>query len=68
MPSRFTAEPMERSARDAFMRQVTEKGVVTNYEGIRIALDGERFRISDAVVWNIEVGGLYLGQAATFKI
>jgi len=68
MPSRFTAEPMERGAREAFMKRVTENGVVTDYEGIRIALDGTKFKISEAVVWNVEVEGIYIGQAATFLV
>ena len=68
MPSRYTAEPMERCARDAFMKRVTEDGVVTDYEGVRIALDGTKFTISNAVVWNVVIDGEYIGQAATFLI
>lgn len=67
MPSRFTAEPMERSVRDDFMRRVTADGIVNDYQGIRIALDGKRFRISGASVWNVVIDGIYLGQAAAFR-
>ena len=67
MPSKFTAEPMERDARAEFMRKVTENGLVDDYAGVRIALDGSRFRIIGASVWNVQVGGRYLGQAACFS-
>lgn len=66
MPSRFTAEPMERSARDAFLARVNEFGIVSDYSGVRISVDGTRFTIRDADVWNIVVDGQLLGQAATF--
>ena len=68
MPSKFTAGPMERKVREAFMKEVTEKGVVNNYAGIRVALDGTQFEIKDATVWNVVIDGLYLGQAATFPL
>lgn len=68
MPSKFTAGPMERSVREAFMKQVTENGIVNNYSGIRVALDGTQFAIKDATVWNVEIDGLYLGQAATYPL
>jgi MEKHLA domain len=68
MPSKFTAGPMEREVREAFMRQVTEKGIVQDYTGIRVALDGTQFQIKEATVWNIVVNGAYLGQAATFPL
>ena len=43
MPSKYTAEAIEQSARAEFMRTVTENGVVENYSGIRIALDKSRY-------------------------
>ena len=67
MPSRYTAEAMERDARAAFMAEVTSKGIVTNYQGIRIGLDGKRFRMKEASVWNVIVDGVLYGQAATFS-
>lgn len=68
MPSRFTAEPMERKIRDDFMARVSASGMVQDYSGIRIALDGTKFKIADATVWNVVIDGVYLGQAATFPI
>lgn len=66
MPSRYTAEEMERSAREAFLQEVNTKGVVKDYTGVRIATDNSRFTIRRAVVWNIVIGGEKIGQAATF--
>ena len=33
MPSRYTAEEMERSAREEFLQEVNTKGVVKDYTG-----------------------------------
>jgi hypothetical protein len=66
MPSKYTAEDIERRARQAFLKEVSDKGFVQNYSGIRIALDKSRFIIKDATVWNIMVGGVKIGQGATF--
>ncbi|MFD2327639.1 MEKHLA domain-containing protein [Cohnella sp. GCM10020058] len=67
MPSRLTAEPLERSVREAFMENVRIKGYSDGYEGVRISGSGKRFRIEQAVVWNlIDEKGAYRGQAAMF--
>ena len=69
MASKYTAEAVEQSERQAFLSQVLEKGYVENYSGIRISLDKSRFRMLDGTVWNIvlpEFPGL-IGQAATFS-
>lgn len=68
LPGRLTAEPMEQTARDNFLKRVRENGFVTDYEGIRISRRGKRFWISQATVWNI-LGpqGKFLGQAAAFN-
>lgn len=67
MPSRLTAEPMERGVREAFMDDVRQKGYSDGYEGVRISGSGRRFRIERAIVWNvIDEEGMYRGQAATF--
>jgi PAS domain-containing protein len=68
LPSRFTAEPVERAAREAFLRRVREQGVIRDYSGVRVAADGRRFRIERAVVWNVvDAAGSYHGQAAAFR-
>jgi len=67
MPSRLTAEPMERDVREAFMDDVRQKGYSDGYEGVRISGSGRRFRIERAIVWNVtDEDGTYIGQAAMF--
>lgn len=67
MPSRLTAEPMQRDVREAFMEDVRQKGYSEGYEGVRISSSGRRFSIEQAVVWNlIDEEGAYRGQAAMF--
>lgn len=67
MPSRLTAEQMERAARAEFMAQTAAQGFVRGYTGIRISASGQRFRIIDAVIWNVQdIEGRQIGQAASF--
>ena len=66
-PSRLTAEPMERAAREEFLRRVRSQGFVDDYTGVRISSTGRRFLIENAIVWNlVDPAGNYTGQAATF--
>lgn len=66
-PSRQTAEPMHRDERARLLDRTSREGYVDDYEGIRIASDGRRFRIRDALIWNlIDARGDLVGQAATF--
>lgn len=68
LPSRKSAEPLERSERARLMDRVTRQGFIDDYSGIRISSTGQRFRIEQAVVWNLIDGdGRYCGQAATFE-
>ena len=70
MPSRYSAEPMLRERRAAFLAEVTANGFVENYSGVRIAKDGSRFLIEQATVWNvvdIAVPSEVLGQAVVIK-
>jgi PAS domain-containing protein len=70
LPSRYSAEPMLREARAAFLHQVATHGFIENYAGIRIAKDGSRFLIEQATVWNVvEVSSpkQVLGQAVIIK-
>ena len=67
LPSRKSAEPLHRDAREALMREVRESGFIDNYAGIRISGSGQRFEIANAVVWNIiDANNVLRGQAATF--
>jgi hypothetical protein len=67
-PSRLTAEAPEREERARLMAEVTARGYIDNYAGIRIARTGRRFRIQAATVWNVlDESGQPAGQAATFE-
>jgi len=67
MPSRLTAEPELREARAALLERVRRDGYISDYRGVRIAKNGTRFYIENAVVWNLlDRDGVYCGQAATF--
>lgn len=67
-PSRLTAEPVHRDERARLLARTREHGFVDDYSGIRISKTGQRFRIEQAIVWNLtdKVGG-HRGQAATFN-
>jgi hypothetical protein len=66
-PSRLTAEPMHRDERARLLDRTRERGFVDDYSGIRISRSGRRFRIEQAIVWNvIDAAGAPRGQAATF--
>jgi hypothetical protein len=66
-PSRFTAEAPNREERARLLAEVTARGFIDNYSGVRISKTGRRFRIHQATVWNLitEAGSL-CGQAAMF--
>lgn len=65
LPSHLSAEPDRREERAAMFAQLEASNLVTNYSGVRIAVDGTRFRIIDAVIWNLlDEHGQRHGQAA----
>lgn len=65
LPSRYSAEPMLREAREALLARVAAQGYVDDYSGVRIARDGRRFMIRNATVWNLlDARGAHYGQAA----
>lgn len=67
-PSRYTAEAMERSEREKLLAQAKSQGYISNYRGIRIAQNGDRFYIDQAIIWNVvDQEGKLWGQAATFR-
>ncbi|MEK7259609.1 MAG: MEKHLA domain-containing protein [Pseudomonadota bacterium] len=69
MPSRLSAEPLRREERAQLLARVAENGFIDDYSGIRVSSGGRRFRIYDAVVWNlIDTSGKLHGQAATFAL
>ena len=68
MPSRLSAEPVNREERQRLLQQVTEHGYIDDYQGVRISKQGQCFLISHAVVWNLmDKNNIYRGQAACFR-
>jgi hypothetical protein len=67
-PSRKTAEPMHRDERARMLARTAEQGYIDDYAGVRVSATGRRFRIRNAIVWNLTAtDGSSAGQAATFK-
>jgi hypothetical protein len=67
LPSRLSAEAPDRAERQRLLDAVTRDGFIADYRGIRIAKSGRRFRIENAVVWQlIDEAGTLHGQAAAF--
>jgi hypothetical protein len=67
-PSRFTAEAPNREERARLLAQVTARGFIDDYSGVRISKTGRRFRIHRATVWNLLTAtGVPCGQAARFE-
>lgn len=68
MPSRLTAEPMERSQREQLLEDSRKQGYSDGIQGIRISKSGRRFVIRNVLLWNIiDENGVYQGQAAVFS-
>lgn len=68
MPSRLTAEPVNREDRDRLLEEVRRNGFIDTYSGMRITGSGRRFLIERGTVWNImDENNKYVGQAATFS-
>lgn len=67
MPSRLSAEALDRDERARLLEQVTRQGFIEDYAGVRVSATGKRFRIERATVWNlIDAQGALHGQAAMF--
>lgn len=68
LPSRLSAELVNQAERESLLAEVTQKGYIDHYEGIRISSTGKRFLIQNATVWNLhDAEGTYKGQAARFE-
>jgi len=68
LPSRKSAEPLNRQERSRLLDAVTRDGFIDDYSGVRISSTGRRFLIPKAIVWNvIDEAGELVGQAATFS-
>ena len=68
MPSRLTAEPLERPERDRQLAAAAAAGFVDGYSGVRVSASGRRFRIAGATIWNLlDEQGWRRGQAVVFQ-
>lgn len=68
MPSRLSAEPDAREAREQLLQRAAKHGFVDDYKGVRITSDGRRFEIRDCILWNV-INETHdkIGQAARFS-
>lgn len=67
LPSRLSAESVNRAERDRLLAEVTKQGYIKHYQGVRISKSGRRFLIKNATVWNLSnPDGHYKGQSACF--
>jgi hypothetical protein len=67
-PSRLSAERQNQGERQQLLDEVTAKGYIDGYQGVRIGRHGRKFAIENATVWNLlNSRGHYCGQAATFS-
>ena len=68
MPSRYSAEAMQREDRQRLLERVARSGFVDDYQGVRVDKTGRRFLVSNATVWNLtDRTGQPVGQAAAFS-
>lgn len=68
LPSKLSAEPINQAEREKLLQQVSVKGYIDDYHGVRISKTGKRFEIRHAIVWNlIDDNEKYQGQAACFS-
>lgn len=68
LPSRYSAEPLQRDERARLLERVSRDGYIDDYAGVRVSSWGERFMIRQATVWNLrDAQGVVQGQAACFS-
>ncbi len=68
MPSRLTAEPVNRAERERLLEAARRHGYYEGYRGVRITSSGRRFLVENALVWTVlDPSGNRVGQAATFS-
>jgi len=68
LPSRYSAEPIERSERETMLTKTQTQGFFSNFRGVRISSKGDRFFIEDGIIWNLlDEENQLCGQAASFS-
>jgi len=66
MPSRLSAPPEHQASRASMLKDAAGTGVLRGYAGERIAKDGTRFVIRDAILWTVDYPSAP-GQAVVFR-
>jgi PAS domain-containing protein len=66
LPSRFTAAAQHQPDRAEALDSARSAGVLYGYSGERVASDGTRFMIRQAVLWTVDGLPQGVGQAAMF--
>ncbi len=62
-PSRLTAEPLHRDEMARLLERTRAAGFVDDYSGIGVSSSGRRFRIEQAIVWNlVDESGMLRGR------
>ncbi len=68
LPSRRSAEAINRADRQKVLDQVSDQGYIDNYQCVRITKSGKRFNANNVTVWNLyDAQNCYQGQAACFS-
>jgi hypothetical protein len=68
LPSRRSAEAINRKERQKVLDQVSDQGYIDNYQCVRITKSGKRFDVKNATVWSLyDAQNCYQGQAACFS-
>ena len=67
-PSRNTTEHDLREKRQKMLKITEKQGYFDQYEGIRVSASGKRFKIKNAIIWNVlNESNFKIGQAAFFN-
>lgn len=67
MPSRLSAQPINRAERARLFERVAQRGFIDDYAGDRVTASGREFRIERATVWTLfDESDEIHGQAAFF--
>ena len=69
LPSRLSALMDAQEERERMLKLAERQGYIAGYRGVRVTADGQKFRIKDAILWNVMDESLQnkIGQAATFS-
>ena len=66
-PDIATETTHHQNERAQLLERTLKNGYIDDYSGIRVSKTGKRFKIDQAIIWNItDENGHYYGQAATF--